>query len=218
MKETLARAAGHSGELVLGRDGDHLEIVCDGSFLISTRNEVSSRALIAAARPFLPAGRTNVLIGGLGVGHALDEALASLAGAAITVVEIEPVVLEWYGRYCGERARRALTEPRVRFVVGDAVEYLGSVRHAFGLVALDTDNGPGWLVRPANAVLYQPAGLRRVRAALRQGGVATFWAADHDARFAECATDVFDEVTAVETADVIDGRTLTFVIYVCHVV
>ena len=59
---------GRSGELVLLRRGDELQLVCDGAFVIASCNERSSRALVAAARPFLPKGPLDVLIGGLGLG------------------------------------------------------------------------------------------------------------------------------------------------------
>ena len=95
----LERAAGRSGELVLRRSGADLEIIADGTFLVSSANAVSSEALISAALPYLPAGdearagegerggdgALDVLIGGLGLGYALDVALAEPRVACVTV-------------------------------------------------------------------------------------------------------------------------------------
>ena len=71
----LERAAGVAGELVLRRTGGDLEVISNGTFLISAANEVSSRALVIAALAFLRAPTLTVLIGGLGLGYALEAAL-----------------------------------------------------------------------------------------------------------------------------------------------
>lgn len=216
MGEVLARAQGPCGELVLRRSGDHLEIVCDGAFLVSTENEVSSRALIDAARPALPARPLDVLIGGLGVGHALDEALELADLRSVTVVEIEPAVLDWFRDFGEERARRASADERVEIVIGDVADLVRVGERSYDLVALDTDNGPAWLVRPENEELYSGKGLLAVRAALRPGGVAAFWATGPDAEFAGRLEDAFGNVAFVEATDVIGTRRLTFVVYVCR--
>jgi len=216
VSEILARAQGRSGELVLRRSGAHLEIICDGAFLISTRNEASSRALIAAAVQELPQRPLDVLIGGLGVGHALDEALGLPGLRSVTVVEIEPVVIEWFARYGGARAQQTFGDRRVHLECDDVLARLITARQAFDLIALDTDNGPEWLVRRENAGLYVPHGLRRVRTALRPGGVAVFWATGYDDGFAARLEAVFGAVTTVEAVDTLDGRSLTFLMYVCR--
>ena len=51
MVEVLERVQGRSGELVLRRSGAALEVILNGAFLISTANEVSSRAMVTAALP-----------------------------------------------------------------------------------------------------------------------------------------------------------------------
>ena len=115
-----------------------------------------------------------VLVGGLGIGDALDEALTCERVAAVTVAELEPVVVRWFREYGEETARRAQEAEdagRARIVVADVAELLAGATGAWDVVALDTDNGPEWLVRAENARLYAPAGLRAVRAALRPGGV-----------------------------------------------
>ena len=86
----LERAAGVAGELVLRRTGDGLEVISNGTFLISAANEASSRALVTAALPFLPARSLRVLIGGLGLGYALEAALDEPRVESVVVAEIEP--------------------------------------------------------------------------------------------------------------------------------
>ena len=49
-------------------------------------------------------------------------------------------------------------------------------------------------MRGENAGLYAPAGLCRVRAALRPGGVAVFWSPERYPAFEGDLRDVFDDV------------------------
>lgn len=202
---TIARGIGRSGELALRRHDAHLEIVCNGAFLVSTENETSSRALVEAARPLLPGRRLDVLIGGLGVGHALDEALALPGLRSVTVVELEPLVVEWFRDHGGEPAARALGDPRVEVVVEDVGETMSAARGRYDLLALDTDNGPGWLVREENARLYDDDGVAAAAATLRAGGVAAFWAAERHAVFEERFKAQFRDVRVTRAVDVI-GR------------
>ena len=166
--EVIERAQGVSGELVLRRAPAGLEIVANGVFLVSAANAASSRALVAAAWPHVDGDALRVLIGGLGIGDALDEALACERVASVTVAELEPVVVRWFHEHGGEpagRAQAAERAGRARIVVADVADVLGGAAEAWDVVALDTDNGPEWLVRGENARLYAPAGLCAVRAA-----------------------------------------------------
>jgi spermidine synthase len=213
--EIVDRRAGRSGELALRRGPLGYEIVCDGAFLISDENEVSSRAMITAARQHVPEGPLDVLIGGLGLGYALDEALTWNALRSVTVVEYEPVVVEWFELYCGERAGRAARDPRSRIIVDDVHDVLTVTRRGFDLIALDTDNGPEWLVREENARLYDPAGLKGVATALRPGGVAVFWSPDRYPEFEATLAEVFAGVLLETAHDVVGGNRFAYTMYVC---
>jgi spermidine synthase len=218
ISEEVERAQGLSGELVLRRGPAGLEIVANGVFLVSAANAASSRALASAAWPHVDGHMLQVLIGGLGIGDALDEALACERVACVTVAELEPVIVRWFREHGGEPARRvhdAERAGRARIVVTDVAELLTSPG-AWDVVALDTDNGPEWLVRGENARLYAPAGLRAVRAALRPGGVAVFWSPEDYPRFAGALRGVFDDVRTVAAVDVIDGRPLQYTMYVAR--
>jgi spermidine synthase len=165
--ETLERTVGHSGELVLRRRRGRLELICGGVFVISEENEESSRALVRAALPQLPARPLDVLIGGLGFGYALDEALATERVRSVTVAELEPAILSWFERYGAGRASRCAADARARILVADVVEVLHERPKSCDLLVLDTDNGPDWLVREANAVLYAEDGVRLAHRAQR---------------------------------------------------
>ena len=94
--------------------------------------------------------------------------------------------------------------------------FLRESERSWDVVALDTDNGPEWLVRGENARLYASSGLCRVRAALRPGGVAVFWSPERYPAFEGDLRDVFDDVEAVAAVDVIDGRPLEYTMYVAR--
>ena len=192
--EILERAVGRSGELVLRRRGADLEVIVNGAFLISTANDASSRAMIATALPHLRGEALRVLIGGLGLGYALDEALASPRVAHVTVAEYEPVVARWFREYGQGRAERAAAGERAgraRIELADVADLLRAGPGAYDLVSLDTDNGPEWLVREANAGLYGEAGMRLARRALRPGGAAVFWSPERYPLFEARLEQVF---------------------------
>jgi spermidine synthase len=217
--EEIDRAQGVSGELVLRRGPAGLEIVANGVFLVSAANAASSRALVAAAWPWVDGGDLRVLIGGLGIGDALDEALGCPRVASVTVAELEPQIVRWFRDHGGDLARRARAAElagRVRIVVADVADLLAEATEPWDVVALDTDNGPEWLVRGENARLYTPAGLCAVSAALRPGGVAVFWSPDTYPSFEGDLRDVFAGVHTVAAVDVIDGRPLEYTMYVAR--
>jgi spermidine synthase len=215
--EEIERVQGVSGELVLRRGPAGLEIIANGVFLVSAANAASSRALVTAAWPRVAGGALSVLIGGLGIGDALDEALASERVASVTVAELEPDVVRWFrehGEAIAVRAAHAERAGRARIVVADVAGFIDNAEASWDIVALDTDNGPEWLVRGENAGLYSVTGLCAVRAALRPGGVAVFWCPDESPSFEGDLRDVFDEVWAETAFDVIDGRPFSSTMYV----
>jgi len=173
---TVERLDTPRGELVLRRDGEHHEIVSNGTFLMDTRDGRSERELVRAA---VRGPGARVLIGGLGVGFSLAEAL-TLEPAAVTVVEIEPAVVRWNR----EHLRTApLDDPRVTVVVADLVAFLAAEGPRYDAICLDVDNGPEWTVTVDNAALYGEAGLSAVDRRLAPGGTLAMWSAHRSAEF-----------------------------------
>jgi spermidine synthase len=215
--EVIERAAGHSGELVLRRGPAGLEIVANGVFLVSGANAASSRALVSAAWPYVRGDRLRVLIGGLGIGDALDEALAYPRVAEVTVAELEPVIVRWFREHGGEWARHAAAAERAgraRIEVADVAAVLDGAAGHWDVVALDTDNGPGWLVREANAGLYSADGVRRARDAVRPGGVVAIWSPERAPAFEELLRGAFPRVETVPAFDHVGGYRHEYTMYV----
>jgi spermidine synthase len=164
------------GELVLRRDGEHYEVISNGMFLMDTRTGSSERLLVSAAlrRHDAPA---EVLIGGLGVGLSLVEALRDERVSRVDVVEIEPAVISWHRSHLVAYSGLALDDPRVRLLVADVADQLRSTSREYDVICLDTDNGPDWTVTDSNAWLYGEDGTALVASRLRPDGVLSVWSA-----------------------------------------
>ncbi|MFC7546633.1 spermidine synthase [Plantactinospora sp. GCM10030261] len=173
---TVERVVTERGELVLRRHGDHHEIISNGVFLMDTRAGESERLLVRAALGAVPPG-ARLLIGGLGVGFSLAEAVRSATPAEIVVVEIEPTLVTWHRTHLASVSGNALADPRVRVVTADLVRWLRTTDETFEAICLDTDNGPDWTVFAGNAALYDETGATLLRDRLTDGGVLTVWSA-----------------------------------------
>ena len=185
------------GELVLRRAGGHHEVIMNGTFLMDTRDGRSERALVREALVALDGAR--VLLGGLGVGFSLDEALRTPGVREVVVVELEPAVVEWAGTHLrGLNEHGSGSIARVRVVVGDLLDELPRLGGGFDAVCLDVDNGPGWLVHEHNAGLYGDDGLDALAGLLSQRGRLSVWAAASDAAFERRLLERFAEVRTVE--------------------
>jgi spermidine synthase len=172
------RVTTDNGELVLRCRGPHFEIISNGVFLMDTRNGESERLLVRAAAEGLD-GPVRLLIGGLGVGFSLAEALTVPGVEHVTVVEREPAVVAWHATALRPWSRGALDDPRVTVERADLLDLLASpAAGRFDALCLDIDNGPDWTVTPGNARLYAAAGLDALAALLTPRGVLAVWSAN----------------------------------------
>ncbi|WP_406280725.1 spermidine synthase [Embleya sp. NBC_00896] len=204
----IERVPAADGELVLRRAGEHYEIISNGCFLMDTRAGESERLLVRSALDALgdvPALR--ILVGGLGVGFTLREALTEPRVAHVTVIEREPHVVAWGRGPLAPFSGHALTDPRVSVVTADLVAWVRSpvtgpdaAPERFHALCLDIDNGPEWTVTDGNASLYDDAGLDALRARLLPGGVLTFWSASASPAFADRLRSRFAQVTVHRVA------------------
>ncbi len=187
----VERVTSARGELVLRQRGEVFEFISNGVFLMDSADVSSEEMLVRCAveRVRLP---SRVLIGGLGFGASLHEALRDPRVEAVTVVEIEPTVIAWYEKYF-----RSTADERVTIVEADITEWLRQQRERYDVICLDIDNGPDWQVQPANAALYSYRGLRAIRRALTEGGCVAFWSASASPSFLRRLRDVFRGVQVV---------------------
>lgn len=160
---------------------------------MDTRDGRSERLLVRAALDRHPEPR-RVLIGGLGVGFSLAEAVADPWLTAIDVVEIEPALLGWHQGPLRAVAGGALEDPRVTVQVADLAEHLRGDRPAYDVICVDVDNGPDWTVTASNAGLYDEAGTAALLDRLSTNGVLAVWSSravpDYEALLRTMARDV----------------------------
>jgi spermidine synthase len=190
------------GELVLRRDGDAYEVISNGTFLMDTRNGQSERILVTAALA-RTSGPVDLLIGGLGVGFSLIEALRSDRVVHVTVVEIEPVLVGWHRTHLAPFSAGAIDDPRVSIITDDLLAYVRGNDHEYDAICLDIDNGPEWTVTEGNAALYGDDGTELLVSRLRPTGVLTVWAAARSLTYQAVLADHF---TSVVTLDVVVPR------------
>ena len=178
---------GSDSELTLSRRDDDFVIRISGvpGDLMNSRRHHSEDALAELGCDHLrskPSAR--VLVGGLGMGFTLAAALEIVGESAeVVVAELVPAVVEWNRGPLGQCAGRPLADSRSRVHLGDVAALIRQPSDPFDAILLDIDNGPEAMTHADNEWLYSPAGLRRIHANLRPGGVVTIWSARADGRF-----------------------------------
>ncbi len=127
-----------------------------------------------------------LLIGGLGLGYTLAEALAHAGpDATIVVSELMPSVVRWNREHFGVVAGFPLLDERVDVIEEDVGKVMKENRNGFDAIMLDVDNGPDGFTRDDNDSLYGLHGLNNTYDALKPGGVLTVWSAFTDVAFTQ---------------------------------
>jgi spermidine synthase len=195
----LERLSTPRGELVLRSCGEHFEVISNGTFLMDTRSGESERLLVRAAleRHEHP---STVLIGGLGVGFTLVEALADARIERVVVVEIEPALVGWHRDHLSRLSGAALADPRASVIVGDIADHLRTTSDGYDVICLDVDNGPDWTVTPSNRALYGDTGTAAITSRLNPRGVLSVWSADRSPAYEAVLHRRFASVEVREVA------------------
>lgn len=191
--QVIERTQTARGELQLQRRGIDYEIISNGTFLMATYNGKSERLLVNAALEEIPSAK-RVVIGGLGVGFSLAEALGYETIEEVTVVEIERKVIEWNQTHLASFSAYGLDDPRTRIIHADLLEWMSKEKGMYDAICLDIDNGPDWTVTDANSRLYRHHSLTRLLHLLSPNGVVAFWSASHSGAFERVLRDIFVHV------------------------
>lgn len=111
-------------------------------------------------------GPSELLIGGLGMGFPLEEALASPTVESVDMVEIEPSLVEWNRTLFKPLNSDVLGDRRVRVIVDDIVNHICQTSQHYSAdilaVILDVDNGPGNVIHADNTRLYTVGSLELI--------------------------------------------------------
>lgn len=171
--------------MVLSCHDGNFFITVDGRQLMTSREHESELELARlGCQRIRQKPRPTVLIGGLGLGYTLRQALDILpAEARIVVAELMPQVVQWNRDFLGNLTNYPLDDNRVAVESCDVAGVIRRSREAFDAILLDVDNGPGAMTYARNEGLYGPAGIVAAMQALREGGCLAIWSVDADARF-----------------------------------
>ena len=128
--------------------------------------------------------KPRVVIGGLGMGYTLSEAVKLLRSEAeIGVAELMPVVVRWNKLYFGKLNGSPLDDPRVAVSTCDVREIIRSNTGRLDAILLDVDNGPTALTQEGNNELYTRDGLRGCMQALKPDGCLSIWSGSKEPFF-----------------------------------
>jgi spermidine synthase len=173
------------GVLTLCQRDREYTIRVDGRELMGSRaHDSEERLAVAGCAGLAGVAGARVLVGGLGLGYTLRTALDGLAAdARVDVAEFVPAVVLWNRGPLAHLAGAPLEDPRSRVIEDDVTTIMAGSPGAYDAILMDVDNGPSSLTVPANARLYDRAGLARAARALRPGGTFAVWSAGLDAGF-----------------------------------
>ena len=188
----LGRAGSARGELVLRRrDDGALELRVNGVFVVDTLETSSERQLATASLAAVPTPR-RVLVGGLGLGFTLRAVLDDPRVERVTVVELEGAVVDWLSAGLVPGGAELVGDPRVSVRVEDIADHVARAEpEAYDVVLLDVDNGPDFLVHPANADLYRAPFLRGCARVLDRSGMLVVWSMAESAALTTRLGDLF---------------------------
>lgn len=195
-----AQVPGNGGELRLYQRGDEFSIKLEGrGELMNSRVHGSEDALAKHTCDRLAdCAETRLLIGGLGMGFTLAEALRHIdSQAQVVVAELVPAVVAWNRGPLGKYAGNPLEDPRVSVREEDVARLIEKGQQTYDAILLDVDNGPEGLTRKQNDQLYDMEGLNTAYTALRTGGVLAVWSAGPDRKFLQRLRKVGFEVEEV---------------------
>lgn len=178
---TIARAESSRGEIALRRRGDGVdavdELIVNGAFAMDSADSRTERAL---ARIGLErASRSQrVLIGGLGLGFTATEVLDHPVDE-VDVVEIEDALVDWAQDGLTSTLATAVSDPRLRLHTTDLHDVITGTSSTpsgpWDVILLDVDNGPDFLIHPANDRLYEASVLSLAYDRLTPGGMLAIW-------------------------------------------
>ena len=190
---------GPGAELCLYQRDREFAIQADNIELMNSRVFGSEQALATlACEKLVDKAKAHVLIGGLGMGYTLRQALDELgANAQVRVAELVPAVVRWNHGVLGHLAGNPLNDERVTVQEGDVVQMIKRGRGSYNAILLDVDNGPNALTSIDNDWLYSIPGLETAHAALEPHGILGVWSSDQDAGFAKRLDQVGFEVDEI---------------------
>jgi spermidine synthase len=213
----VARADDGIAELALLQRGDVLELVVDGVFAMDTEQTETERALATLALEQLGGDDLAVVVGGLGLGYTTATLLADPRVRRVEVIELHAPLVDWLRQGRVPAVRGLLDDPRVRVTVADVVDAVPTLTAgSLDALLLDVDNGPGFLVHPANTRVYGAPFLAVAARSLRPGGVLGVWSAEASPELSLVLERICGSCEEVLLDVDRQGRTFTYAVYLAR--
>jgi spermidine synthase len=173
------------GEMVLYQhDRDFSILINDEDLMHSRRHESELELARLGCAHLVGSKESSILIGGLGMGYTLRQALDMLSSNAQVVVgELLSAVVEWNQEFFGELNGQPLEDERVDLKTGDIVKLISRSKNIFDAILLDIDNGPDAMTYSGNQRLYSYEGILACRRVLRKNGCLAVWSAKPSKNF-----------------------------------
>ena len=161
---------------------DVWEVILNDEHLMSSIFTVAERALATLGLAAIEGDGLDVIVGGLGLGYTACEVLRDPRVGSLRVVDALGEVIGWHEAGLFPFAGELISDPRCRLVPGDFFAMIAGASPfgagAAGLVdaiLVDIDHTPRHWLHPSHAPFYEAAGLRKLAARLRPGGVFGLW-------------------------------------------
>lgn len=165
---------GATGIVTVKRLTGDLSLAIDGKVDASTTGDMLTQKLLAHVPLLLHGHARSVGIIGLGSGVTLSSALQYPIVSA-EVIEISPEVVE-ASQYFAAENNNALTDPRVRLVVGDGRTHLALSDRQYDVIISEPSNP--WMA--GVAALFTREFFEAARSRLTAGGILCQWAHTYD--------------------------------------
>ena len=227
--EELAWSPTPIGEVSLRRRRDPAtgidvyEVKLGDEYLMSSMFTVAEIevARLALARVDGPA--LDVAVGGLGLGFTAQAVLADQRVRELLVVDLLEPVISWHQRGLVPVGPVLTADPRCRLVHGDFFAMADGAGfdpdrtgRTYDAVVVDIDHSPRHVLADDNASFYGAAGVQRLAAHLRPGGVFSLWSNDPpDEAYLAVLSGAFVDVVAevVSFANPLQDRPATNTVY-----
>ncbi len=175
------------------------EVTLNHEFLMSSLYTDSERALARTAIQIHARDDLRVLVGGLGLGYTVREALLSKRVARVEVVELLPQVIDWLARglvpLSSELQVEMFDERRLVVTEGDVYRRLaGPPDELVDVILIDIDHSPDERLGDESAPFYTTRGLQAARRHLAPDGVMAVWSYAESSPFVDALHEVFEHV------------------------
>lgn len=178
------------------------EVKLGDEYLMSSRFTESERQLAKLGLSPLE-GELDVVIGGLGLGYTVAEALKNKMVRRLLVIDLFQAVIDWHRDGLVPNGEVLAKDPRCELRQGDFFDLARTAFDAlaperkFDAVLLDIDHSPEHFLEGRNKSLYTSEGLASVRSQLKPVGSFALWSNDQASEdFTEHLRAVFGSATA----------------------